>query len=78
MNYWITRLDNVRTVLIVLLLGCIYIAGTALMQFVKSSTKSAEVNYNRIFSYAFIIVCVLVVLLVFLPSSSEALQYIKP
>lgn len=78
MEYWITRLDNVRTVLIVLLLGCIYIAGNALMAFVKSSTRSDETNYNRIFSYAFVIVCVLIVLLVFLPSSAEALQLIKP
>ena len=52
MEYWITRLDNVRTVLIVLLLGCIYIAGNALMAFVKSSTRSDETNYNRLYGSA--------------------------
>lgn len=78
MEYWINRLDNVRMVLVVLLLGCIYIAGNALMAFVKSSLKSDEVNYNRIFSYALVIVCVLVLLLVFMPSSAEAFQLVKP
>ena len=72
MEYWINRLDNVRMVLVVLLLGCIYIEGNALMAFVKSSLKSDEVNYNRIFSYALVIVCVLVLLLVFMPSARDS------
>lgn len=78
MEYWITRLDNVRQVLLVLLLGCIYIAGNALMNYVKSSSRSDETNFDRIFRYAFAAVCVLVVLLVLVPSSSEALQLVKP
>lgn len=78
MDYWITRLDSVRTVLLVLLLGCIYVAGSALMQFLKSKSKLDDANYNRVFGYAVIAVAVLILLLVFVPSSSDVFQLIKP